>query len=95
MTENGFHMQTISSKWTDFQSSCVFLLGQVKEKKEKVYTLQFLNFLLVSCIQKAGECKFCTAYQIAIGRLGDLSKNLMSYFLPSYQNFNFTNLKFE
>jgi hypothetical protein len=94
MTENGFHMQTISSKRTDFQSNCVLLLGQVKEKKEKVYTSQFLNFLLASCIKKAGECKFFIAFQIAIGRFADLSKNLKSYFLPSYQNNNFTTLKF-
>jgi hypothetical protein len=48
MTENGLHIQTISSKRTDFQADLVLLLGQVTENKEKANPSHFLKFLLAN-----------------------------------------------
>ena len=35
MTKNGLDIQTISIKWTDFQTDRVMHLGQLTEKEEK------------------------------------------------------------
>lgn len=48
MTKNGHDIQTIFTKWTDFQADRVLLLGQVTEKKEKDHPTHFLKFLLAS-----------------------------------------------
>jgi hypothetical protein len=48
MTENGFDIQTISTKRTDFQTDRVLLLGQVTEKEEIARPFYFLKFLLTS-----------------------------------------------
>ena len=48
MTENGLDIQTISTNWTDFQTDCVLLLGQMTEKKEKALPPHFLKFLFAS-----------------------------------------------
>jgi len=45
MTLNGFDIQTILTKRTDFQTDRILLLRQVTEKKEKNHPLHFLKFL--------------------------------------------------
>jgi hypothetical protein len=46
MTKNGLDIQTISTKWTDFQTDRVLPMGHVLENKEKALPLHFLKFLL-------------------------------------------------
>jgi len=48
MTKNGHDIQTIFTKWTDFQADRVLLLGQVTENKEKAHPSHFLKFLFAS-----------------------------------------------
>jgi hypothetical protein len=48
MTKNGLDIQTISIKWTDFQTDRVLHLGQLTEKEEKAQPSHFLKFLLAS-----------------------------------------------
>ena len=48
MTKNGLDIQTISTKWTNFQADRVLLLGQVTEKKEKAHPSHFLKILSAS-----------------------------------------------
>ena len=48
MTKNEHYIQTISTNQTDFQSDCVFLLGQLTEKKEKAHSSHFLKFLFTN-----------------------------------------------
>jgi hypothetical protein len=48
MTKNGLDIQTISIKWTDFQTDLVMHLGQLTEKEEKAHPSHFLKFLLAS-----------------------------------------------
>jgi hypothetical protein len=48
MTKNGLDIQTISIKWTDFQTDRVMHLGQLTEKEEKAHPSHFLKFLLAS-----------------------------------------------
>ncbi len=48
MTENGLNIQTIPTKWTDFQTERVLLLGQVTEEQIKADPSHFLKFLLAS-----------------------------------------------
>jgi hypothetical protein len=46
MTKNGLDIQTISTKRTGFQTDRVLLMGQVKEKHEKVDPTIILKFPL-------------------------------------------------
>jgi hypothetical protein len=48
MTKNGLDIQTISIKWTDFQTDRVMHLGKLTEKEEKAHPSHFLKFLLTS-----------------------------------------------
>ena len=48
MTKNKLDIQTITNKWTDFQTDRVLHLGQLTEKEEKAHPSQFLKFLLAS-----------------------------------------------
>jgi hypothetical protein len=45
MAKNGFDIQTILTKRTDFQTNQVVLLGQVTENNEKVHHPYFLKFI--------------------------------------------------
>jgi hypothetical protein len=48
MTKNGLDIQTISIKWTDFQTDRVMHLGELTEKEEKAHPSHFLKFLIAS-----------------------------------------------
>jgi len=48
MTENGFDIQTITTKRTDKQADYILLLRQVTEKKEKAHPSHFSRILLAS-----------------------------------------------
>jgi hypothetical protein len=48
MTKNRLDIQTISTKWADFQTDRVMHLGQLTEKEEKAHPSHFLKFLLAS-----------------------------------------------
>jgi hypothetical protein len=43
MTKNGLDIQTISIKWTDFQTDRVMHLGQLTEKEEKAHPSHFFK----------------------------------------------------
>ena len=48
MTKNKLDIETITNKWTDFQTDRVLLLGQVTEKQIKADLSHFLKFLFTS-----------------------------------------------
>jgi len=59
MTENE---HDISTKWTDFLSDRILLLGQVTEKREKADTSHFLKLLLV--IPTSGTFGFAQLHRV-------------------------------
>ena len=48
MTKNKLDIETITNKWTDFQTDRVLLLGQVTENTETADPSHFLKFLLAN-----------------------------------------------
>jgi hypothetical protein len=48
MTKNKLDIQTISNKWTDFQTDRVLRLGQVTENTETADPSHFFKFLFAS-----------------------------------------------
>lgn len=52
MNNNELDIQTRSTKWTDFQTDRVLLLGQVTKNIEKAIPSYFLKFLLASLINR-------------------------------------------
>lgn len=74
MPKNGFDIQTISIKRTEFQTDRILLFGEVTEKKEKAHLSHFIKFHFAN--------QHCT-HLVLPDTQGDPSQKQKSHFLAN------------